>query len=221
MQTECDVFSCKSEVLSLNYCSDGFIVDLADYNEEYVYVYIDVNGFKHCKSVLVENSVAKVDWKPSEYLLRDEYYAEITFKNSAKESIEIIGEDCNSYCGLGVWILPTCEEGYKYLNEKCGVALITPQPEENPTCSWTTIYFNCNWTSKMADRIVFNGKLIKLTNQQKLNGVLNPAYVDELNLIDPDMFSAILVGDNVVTTYIGSADVEIYNGCEKLEKTCV
>ena len=222
MQTDCDIFTCKDEVLALNYCSDGFIVDLTAFNNEQVYCYIKVNGNEYCVSTNVMNNLAKVEWKPSEYLLRGTYQAEITFKDSDKESFGVIGGDCQTYCGFDLWIYPTCEKGYKYLNQKCGVSLPTTEPPTNIVCQWVIPIKTCTWTLKYNSmiNIIYNGKQIKLNNDPKDGAFIDDDFLDELDAIEENAFAVTLVGSEIHISYTGLSDVEILVGCNKIAKTC-
>jgi hypothetical protein len=222
MQTNCDIFECKEEINSLNYCSDGFIVDLSAFNGENVFCYIKVAGKEFCQSIRVENNIAKVSWKPSEYLPKGIYSVEITFKDSDREKIQVVASDCQLYCGFDVTILSTCETGYKYLNEKCGVNLPEDTLPTNITCTWSLIEKNCNWVLKQNAMIIviYNGKQIRLNNSPKDGAFVNDLFLDELDIIEDNAFSVSLDGANIDITYVGLADVDILIGCNKIEKIC-
>lgn len=224
MQYNCDIFTCQEDKLTLNLCSDGFIVDLTEQNEEYVDCYIKVAGRTYTQKVLVSNNLAEVSWKPSEYLPRGEYWAEITFKDASKNPIEIVsGTDCDTYCGISVLITTTCEDGYKYLNEKCGSAIPTP-PTENPTtCSWTIEINDCTWVVKnnAMVTIIYNEKHIEIDEAPLKSGMVNDDFLDQLDLIENDAFSVTVVDGDAEINYTGFANVDILQGCNLLTKTCL
>jgi len=223
MQTNCDIFSCDSEELNANWCSDGLIVDLSDYNEEYVYAEIIVKGYGRYKyTVLVKDNLAIIDWKPTEYLMKGTYQTQITFKDSNKNPISIVSNDCQTYCGINFWVLPNCDYGYKYLNSGCGVAL--PQPPVIPDleCSWVIDYKECSWTLNYNSMIelFYDGKKIIFDNPAKKDGIINPAFLAEIDAVEEDAFIVSLIGGDVEITYIGANDVRIFVGSVEVERTC-
>jgi len=222
MQTNCDIFQCQEEINSLNYCSDGFIVDLSAFNDEQVYCYIKVAGREYCQSVTVKDNLATINWKPSEYLPKGTYQVEVTFKDSNKEKFEVVASDCQLYCGFDVWITNTCEAGYKYLNEKCGVALPIIDPIIPPICNWVLPIKNCMWilTSNSMITVIYNGKQIKLNSNPKDGAFVNDDFLDELDMIEVNAFLVSLEGEDVSIEYTGFSDVEIIVGCNKITKTC-
>ena len=223
MQTNCDIFECKEEINSLNYCSDGFIVDLSPFNDEEVYCYIKVGGREYCQSVIVKDNLATINWKPSEYLPKGNYHVEITFKDSAKDKFEVVASDCQLYCGFDVWITNKCEVGYKYLNEKCGVILPIIDPILPPVCNWVLGIKNCTWILKSNSMItvIYNGKQIRLNSNPKDGAFVNDDFLDELDAIEDNAFLVSLALEDVNIEYTGFADVEILVGCNKITKTCV
>ena len=224
MQTNCDIYFCDTEELTANWCSDGLIVDLSDYNEEYVYAEVLVKGHGRYKyTVLVQDNLAMINWKPSEYLQKGTYQAQITFKDSNKQPIQIKSNDCQEYCGLNFWITPNCEYGYKYLNEACGVPLPQNPVIPNLNCTWTLEYKNCSWILNNSTMIemFYDGKKIIFNNPAKKDGVINAAFLAELDSVEEDAFVASLVAGKPVITYTGTNDVRIFVGGVELEKTCV
>jgi hypothetical protein len=222
MQTNCDIFQCQEEINSLNYCSDGFIVDLSPFNNEEVFCYIKVAGREYCQSVMVIDNLVTINWKPSEYLPKGVYHAEITFKDSEKEKIQVVASDCQFYCGFDVWIMVTCEIGYKYLNEKCGVNLPIIDPIAPPICNWTLRIKTCTWVLKNNSmiNIIYNGKQIKLNSNPKDGAFVNDAFLDELDAIEDNAFLVSLEDNDVSIEYTGFAEVEVLVGCNKVTKTC-
>jgi len=222
MQTNCDIFECQEELNSLNYCSDGFIVDLSAFNNEEVFCYIKVAGRQYCQSVIVKDNLATINWKPSEYLPKGIYYVEITFKDSNKEKFEVMASDCQLYCGFNIWIYQNCESGYKYLNEKCGVNLPIKTITEPLVCNWVLTIKTCTWvlTSNSMITVIYNGKQIKLNSNPKDGAFVNDNFLDELDSIEDNAFMVSLDSNNVNVTYTGLSDVEILIGCNKVTKTC-
>jgi len=222
MQTNCDIFKCKEDINSLNYCSDGFIVDLSPFNNEEVFCYIKVAGREYYQSVTVTNNLATINWKPSEHLPKGTYQVEITFKDSDKEKIQVTANDCQLYCGFDVWVTMTCESGHKYLNEKCGVNLPTTDATIPLVCNWVLSIKTCTWvlTSNSMITVIYNGKQIKLNSNPKDGAFVNDDFLDELDAIEDNAFLVSLEDGDINIEYTGLSDVEILVGCNKVTKTC-
>lgn len=222
MQTNCDIFECKKEINSLNYCSDGFIVDLSAFNNEEVFCYIKIANREYCQSVFVVENLAKINWKPSEYLPKGTYEVEITFRDSEKNKIQIVASDCQLYCGFNLLITTNCEVGYKYLNEKCGVELPIEIVTPPLICNWVLTIKTCTWllTSNSMIIIIYNGKQIEINSNPKDGAFINDNFLDELDNIEDNAFTVSLVGNYISIEYTGLSDVEILVGCNKVAKIC-
>jgi len=187
----------------------------------YVVEKVQEKDREYCQSVTVADNLATINWKPSEYLPKGTYHAEITFKDSDKEKFEVVANDCQLYCGFDVLITTTCESGYKYLNEKCGVNLPTIDAPTPLVCSWVLTIKTCTWslTQNSMITVIYNGKQIRLNSNPKDGSFVNDDFLDELDAIEDNAFTVSLEGNDIDIVYTGLSDVEILVGCNKVLKT--
>ena len=210
-----------SDVPHINKCNDGFKLYVAKPVGSFVQVYIKLfGGGTLCKTVQVGvGQIIKVDFKPSDYFHFNKI--QINLKDMQGLDIEIpLNQD--SVCGLELKITDDCETGYLSLNTGISTTCTWSFPSYN--CTWSEVINNCSWTYKMITQVRYGTSTTTLQNLPIINGtlVVNSLFEDELDAIEAGAFVSTIVGTNVVTTYIGLADVDFIdeNG-DEIEKSCV
>jgi hypothetical protein len=76
----------------------------------------------------------------------------------------------------------------------------------------------------MANKIDYDGVVHNIPNptlQENGATIINPDFIDYLDLLEEGAFVVTLVGDKVEIEYTGTYLVEFWSNCGILEKTCL
>ena len=227
----CNEYICEGYSLGLNRCSTGFVVYVSQSIGTNIRADIKIGDRTFCVNSVV-GCFGKVvfDWKPAEYLPRGNYEVSLSlFKG--RDLITFPFEDtCIDVCGIEMIIRDDCYEGYVYINQECSLEGSYNWSIPYYNCNWSTNIQNCEWTinsnnARMINSIRYGNSKINLNNNPIVrNGSLaeiNPLFEDELEAIEAGAFLVTLIDDQITWSYIGTENVEFYDNCELITKTCI
>jgi len=217
------IYVCESTEPHINKCSDGFILYLEDTG--WVHVYIKLwGGGTICRTVQVVLGAIKVPFRPADYNFDK---IQIELKDVQGNSIAI-PYGSGSQCGIEVQVLDSCESGYIVLNPAFATTNTCSWSIPTYSCSWELSTYSCSWSLTniyMINQVVYGHSTINLTSAPAIRDgvsvIVNPDFEAELEAIEAGAFTASLVVDEVVVTYIGSQSVEFLDNGVEVDKTCV
>jgi hypothetical protein len=206
-------------VLPKNKCSKGFYIFLGKsglFNIE-----VTFNGNMLCFDVKSECGLIKVDLVIAEYISSG--IIDIRVKQNNKY-IEIpYGGSCEKQCGITLQLSNRCSVHYPLLNEGCAITNVKYTFKTN-NCKFNFITKNCKWIADMATSLSVGNIALGLTNDPISNvagvATINPFFVAELANISPNFSVALVAGDAVVS-YIGTDNIEFFDECKQITKTCI
>ena len=226
----CNKYECEELPLGINRCSDGLFVYVNESLGKKAVANITVDGKVWCIGTEVQcGGLIKINWKPAEYLTKGEYTATLSITDLNNNTIAFpFGDTCDDVCGIEFIISDSCNGGYKHINSNCGVPASYAWTTAIHNCSWKELINNCFWsstTTQMIDKIKYGTTEYAIQSNPitvTLGVVsINTAYEAELEAIESGAFIVDLVGGEVITTYIGTENVDMYTNANLLSKTCV
>jgi hypothetical protein len=222
---QCITYDCNERLPVYSVCLKGFIVFVPTLQVgSHVDAMIYAKDRIWClKAKVLCNNYVIIEWSPANFIEEDTFIVSIEILQQGERVLLPYGASCEDECGISIELSKNvaCKKDYAVLN--CGEFKFKVEYKVNK-CEWTMEIYKCKWTIKMANKIDYDGVVHNIPNPTKQeNGatIINPDFIDYLDLLEEGAFVVTLVGDKVEIEYTGTYVVEFWSNCGILEKTCL
>lgn len=228
----CKEFICVKIVNTLNPCAKGFSINIDEPDGTILIANVSIISNRNRSKVNMIGYV-KAKLVTFDFLLTDYVSNRIQFLDSIQIQLKKQGEPlqfkfgdfCQYVCGAEIFIEDfansKCTEAYPVINSNCSFQRTCKWEIPFKSCTWTIKINKCTWIVKNMNKVNYDGVEYAFSTSPLIAGLINPAFVAELNAIEASAFTVSIVAGMVQVKYVGTASVSFFNSCEEITKTCI